>query len=189
MNTAARRRYLDPTPLGVLSGLALPAPTLERDLIERLLLQGPQTALDVGELAVALGLEADTVARAMFALNRQHWVAVRVEAAAAPECCGLQQGLMLDLERLAADAAGVVLACSSGLALGAGRCDGDEAAAVAAGLHAGYATLATLHFALERITVRAQPGVDAGHPAWVSLGRRLLHACGGLSAAQRRRPC
>lgn len=179
-------RYVDVTPAGVFGALAAPARTPGRDLIERLLWRDPRQPLDFEQMARQADQDVSGIARTMFALNRQHWVRVEPGVAGWPPAVPtgrLQQGLDDDLAALATDGARLVLACTEGYCLCRANTGREQAERIAAGggQPPDLLPCLTLSFARDRITVFADRMPDCEHPAWVSLARRLLHACGAVS--------
>lgn len=187
-------RYVDVTAAGIFTWLSQPVPSLQRDLVERLLWRDPGKVFDFTALAQTMHTPVPDMAKALFGMLREG--TLRVDAGGPPEPVrpGFAQGLQEDARHIASDAAPLIFAGDDGQCLLHVNCEPILAACVAARMPARagpdakppdaaqrIAPAATLYFNLENITVFATPSLDRRHPRWVPFARRLLRSCGALS--------
>jgi predicted regulator of Ras-like GTPase activity (Roadblock/LC7/MglB family) len=98
--TAAAQCFIDLTPRGALLGAAGAAADARGRLLQALLLREPQRAWHRDELAQLLPGEPQAAARALFALQREGCIEVRLAAPGSGEPLSLDARLQAELQRL-----------------------------------------------------------------------------------------
>jgi hypothetical protein len=164
-------RFIDVTPAAIWRWIGQPERSFERDLVEHLLWRNPTRPINFHNLANAMERPIEEIARGIFALNRQNALVVDIVPPASLLPLGLQRGLQCDIEQLESDNVRMMLAGQDGLCLAASEVTEVDT----------LAPSITLFFCLDKITIFADGPLDRGNTTWVSLARRLLHACGALS--------
>lgn len=180
--------FIKVTATGVQHWLAQPGAGQERAVIECLLSMDGQRPVNLRVMSASLSWPVAQLARVLFALNRSQGIQVDMDAPLRDESGGdALAGLDGDLQTLAGrPGQRALLASNDGLCMAAvGWSDEEEADQMAGRLAPGSgpgnaAQVQTWFFARERVLLYAEAGVDQRDPVWISLGRRLLRACGPL---------
>lgn len=188
-------RYLQPKPGGVLAWLSVSSPSVERCLFEHLLGAPEAVELNVKALAATLRHPVQSVAQALFALNRHASIAVHDDAKALSRdaILAMSQGrrrgiasLDQDLVEISQDKGEVLLASEDGFCIARAGMDAKRAQWLAAQLSLGRgpATSFQVAFSFGRRTLHfcASPDVDLDHPAMLRLGAHLMQSCHWPSA-------
>lgn len=187
-------RHFIPTPAGVLAWLGQPSSNDGRRLFEHLLLTGRSQPIDMPGMAAALGLTVATIARIMFALNRNQSISVLEQAPSARETwarTGLS-GLTDDLVALASPGQKLLLASADGFSIARVGWSSYEAEVMANRQPRHYTTgqgeIWPLYFGSRCMYLSSDSRIDPKNRALLSLGFRLLEGCGPL-ANQEPLPC
>lgn len=155
-------------------------------MIECLLSMDDRRPVNLRAMSVSLSWPVAQLARVLFTLNRSQGIQVDMNAPLRDESAGdALAGLDDDLQTLAGPGQRALLASNDGLCLAAVGWSDEEADQMAGRLAPARgkdngAQVLTWFFARERVLLYAEAGVEQRDPAWISLGRRLLRACGPL---------
>lgn len=176
-------RFVDVAAPAIFHWLSQSARSPERDLLESLLAVDPTRPLDLERIAGNLQVPVSAIARTLFALNREHFLAIDTSAPPAAEYHRLATNLRSTLDKLGAAGMRIVLTADDGLLLAHTGCDFVTAERVAAGLGAsdGFVAIADLRFWRVPIRIYAVEPVDRSHTSWVTLARMLQKTLGALS--------
>lgn len=175
--------FVDVAAPAVFHWLSQPVRSPERDLLESLLAVDPTKPMDLERIAGNLQVPVSAISRTLFALNRQHFLAIETCAPPAAEYHRLATNLRSTLDKLGAAGMRIVVAADDGLLLGHTGSDFATAERVAAGLgeRDGYVAIANLSFWRVSIRIYAVEPVDRSHTSWVTLARMLQKTLGALS--------
>ena len=180
---AASNRFVDVAAPAVFHWLSQANRSPERDLLESLLAVDPTRPLDLERIAGNLQVPVSAIARTLFALNREHFLAIDTSAPPAAEYHRLATNLRRTLDTLGEAGMRIVLTADDGLLLSHTGCAFPVAERVAAGLgqSEGFVPIADLHFWRVPIRIYACEPVDRSHTAWVTMARLLQKTLGALS--------
>jgi hypothetical protein len=183
--TVVPPRFVAVTATGVLNWITQARRSPERDLVEHLIAHTVDHGVDLRVLARHQGLSMSELGRILFALNRSREILVSLDPPVSTDlgerCLA---GLQKDLQDLVGSGQPALLVDHDGLCIAAIGCSVSRASQLAAAGLTGRdapAVQATLCFANEVVTVLSSTNIDRAHPAWISLARRLLPACGAMS--------
>ena len=183
-------RYLRARPDGVLDWLSVKPASLERRLFEYLLAAYDDVELNVPALAAALTHSSQSIARALFVLNRHSSIDVKESSSPSPDLAHAAKSqktprgianLEQDLIDIAQTQGEILLASDDGFCIAQTGMSPEQAQLLAAHLPSDkYPTMsfqARLHFGENTLHFGASPGIDLKHPAMLKLGAHLLHGC------------